>query len=108
MGQEARADTGTAAKTQSIESKTAGMQKIDGFFPLYWDEAGGTLWLEIPHLGTEVLYVTGLTAGIGSNDIGLDRGQLGGTRVVSFERIGPKVLMVQPNYRYRAESGSAD
>ncbi|RPJ84554.1 MAG: DUF5117 domain-containing protein, partial [Acidobacteria bacterium] len=84
------------------------MQKIDGFFPLYWDEAGGTLWLEIPHLGTEVLYVTGLTAGIGSNDIGLDRGQLGGTRVVSFERIGPKVLMVQPNYRYRAESGSAD
>src|SRR5690606_23758416 len=35
-------------------------------------------------------------------DIGLDRGQLGGQRVVYFERIGPKVMLVQPNLRYRA------
>ncbi|MFB3852751.1 MAG: zinc-dependent metalloprotease [Vicinamibacterales bacterium] len=105
--QPARVD-GRAYEAQSIESKTAGMRKIDGFFPMYWDEAVGALWLEIPRLGSEVLYVTGLTAGIGSNDIGLDRGQLGGTRVVSFERVGSKILMVQPNYRYRAEFGSAD
>ena len=51
-----------------------------------------------------MLYQTSLPAGIGSNPIGLDRGQLGGTYVVSFERIGPKVLMTQPNYRYRALS----
>ena len=53
----------------------AGMTRIDGFFPLYWEERTGNLWLEIPRLDTPVLYTTGLAAGLGSNDIGLDRGQ---------------------------------
>jgi hypothetical protein len=96
------------AKTPTIEEKTSRMQKLDGFFPMYWDEAAGTLWLEIPKLDAEVLYITGLPAGIGSNDIGLDRGQLGATRIVRFQRVGPKVLMIQPNYRFRATSGSPD
>jgi len=85
----------------SIEEKTAGFQKLDGYFPLYWDGAAGTLWLEIPSFNTEVLYVSALSAGLGSNDIGLDRGQLGSTAIVRFERVGPKILMVQPNYDYR-------
>jgi hypothetical protein len=63
--------------------------------------------MEIPRLDTEVLYITGLGAGLGSNDIGLDRGQLSGSRIVSFERVGPKILMVQPNYQYRAISQNA-
>src|SRR5687767_13130989 len=72
------------AKLPSIADKTTGFTKIDGYFPLYWDGAAGTLWLEIPSLGTEVLYVSALSAGLGSNDIGLDRGQLGATAVVRF------------------------
>ncbi|MEX2281053.1 MAG: zinc-dependent metalloprotease [Gemmatimonadota bacterium] len=92
---------------QSIETRTANMRKLDGFFPLYWDEAAGQLWLEIPRLDTEVLYITGLAAGLGSNDIGLDRGQLMGSRIVEFERVGPKVLMVQPNYEFRALTQNA-
>ena len=91
----------------SIETKTAGMRKLDGFFPLYWDEGAGQLWLEIARLDTEVLYISGLAAGLGSNDIGLDRGQLMGSRIVEFERVGPKVLMVQPNYEFRAITQSA-
>jgi Met-zincin/Domain of unknown function (DUF5117) len=86
----------------TIEDRTSGLKKIDGFFPLYWDESAGRLWLEIPKLDTEVLYSTGLATGLGSNDIGLDRGILTGSRIVKFERAGPKVLMVQPNYQYRA------
>jgi hypothetical protein len=80
------------------------MRKIDGFFPLYWDEAAGQLWMEIARFDTEILYINGLGAGLGSNDIGLDRGQLSGSSIVRFERVGPKVLMVQPNYAYRAIS----
>ena len=95
---------GPPAPPPSIEEKTAGMQKLDGFFPLYWDEAAGTLWMEIARLDTEVLYFEGLQAGLGSNDIGLDRGQGGDSMVVAFHRVGPKVLMVQPNYRFRASS----
>ena len=91
----------------SIDEKTNGLKKIDGFFPLYWDEAAGRLWLEIPKLDTEVLYSTGLATGLGSNDIGLDRGILTGSRIVKFERVGPRVLMVQPNYQFRALTTSA-
>ena len=60
----------------SISERTEGFQRQDGFFPLYWDEAAGTLYLEIPRLNQEVLWVSGLSAGLGSNDIGLDRAQL--------------------------------
>ena len=92
----------------AIESHTAGFERLDGFFPLYWDDDAGTLWLEIGRLDAEVLYVNALAAGVGSNDIGLDRGQLGGSRIVRFERVGRKILMVQPNYGYRAMTSNPD
>jgi Met-zincin/Domain of unknown function (DUF5117) len=90
------------AALPSIEAKTAGLVRMDGFLPLFWDEAEGTLWLEVPDSLGELLYVHSLAAGIGSNDIGLDRNQLGSTRVVRFDRIGRKLLMVEPNYAFRA------
>jgi hypothetical protein len=98
---------GSAEHITSIDEKTNGLKKIDGFFPLYWDEAAGRLWLEIPKLDTEVLYSTGIATGLGSNDIGIDRGILTGSRIVKFERAGPRVLMVQPNYQFRALTTSA-
>ncbi|HMC62953.1 MAG TPA: DUF5117 domain-containing protein, partial [Candidatus Solibacter sp.] len=91
----------------AIEERTAGMQKLDGYFPVYWDERTGNLWLEIPRLDADFLYATGLAAGLGSNDIGLDRGQEGGGKVVSFQRVGPKVLLVQGNELFRSSSASA-
>ena len=96
-----------ADQIPSIEEKTKGLKKIDGFFPLHLDEAGGRLWLEIPRLDVEVLYSTGLATGLGSNDIGLDRGILTGSRIVKFERAGPKIMMVQPNYQFRALTANA-
>src|SRR5688572_21770501 len=99
--------SGNPAPPSSIEDRTAGFKKIDGLYPMYWDEAGGRLFLEIPRLDVEVLYSTGLATGLGSNDIGLDRGMLTGSRIVKFERVGPRVLMVQPNYRFRAITQSA-
>jgi Met-zincin/Domain of unknown function (DUF5117) len=88
----------------SIADRTTGMKKLDGFFPLYWDDAGGRLFVEIPKLDTEVLHSTGFATGLGSNDIGIDRGALTGSRIVKFDRVGPRVLMVQPNYQYRGTS----
>ncbi|HKC88743.1 MAG TPA: peptidase, partial [Blastocatellia bacterium] len=69
---------------QTIAAKTAGMQKIDGYVPLYWDTGAGKMWMEITRFNTEMLYQVSLPAGVGSNPIGLDRGQLGGTYVVYF------------------------
>jgi hypothetical protein len=93
-----------AGRIGSIEDRTAGMQKIDGYFPLYWEERTGSMFLEIPRLNADFLFSTGLAAGLGSNDIGLDRGQGGQGRIVSFERIGPKVLLVQGNESFRSTS----
>ena len=93
---------------QTIAAKTAAMQKQPGFFTFYLDEKAGKIWLEIDRFDTEFLYVEALSAGIGSNDIGLDRGQLGPGRVVKFTRSGDKILLVQVNYQYRALSNNAD
>src|SRR5689334_10964653 len=96
------------AQLPSISVKTASMQKLAGYFNLHWDVKLGKLWLEIDKWSTEFLYQTSLPAGIGSNDIGLDRGQLGGTHLVRFERSGPKVLLIQSNTGYRAVSDDPD
>jgi hypothetical protein len=98
----ASAQDQTAKPTATIASKTAALKKLDGFVPLYWDEKDGKLLMEITQFDTELLYQVSLPAGVGSNPIGLDRGALGDTHVVTFQRVGPKVLMVEPNYRYRA------
>ena len=90
----------------SIAEKTKGLTKVDGFLPYYLDEQNGKLLLEVNKLDTEILYVMSLPAGLGSNDIGLDRGLLGGGRIVKFSKIGKKVMLVEPNYGYRAISPS--
>jgi hypothetical protein len=100
--------SGAAGPLPSIEDKTAGMDRMDGFLPLYWDADLGQLWMEIPRLDQEMIHFMGYGAGLGSNDLGLDRGALRGSRIVKFERVGRKVLMVQPNYRFRANSDNPD
>ncbi len=92
---------------QTIASKTTGMKHLDGFLPLNWDAKAGKLYLEIPHLDTDILYSHSLPYGTGSNDLGLDRGQVSEGQVVRFERIGPKVLLVQPNQAFRSTSNDA-
>ena len=95
-------------KSSQPKSKTASMQKFEGYFNFFYDTRQDKVYLLIDKLDEEFLYVHSLTAGIGSNDIGLDRGQLGGRKVVKFMRVGPKVLLIQPNYNYRAESDNPD
>jgi Met-zincin/Domain of unknown function (DUF5117) len=92
------------AAIQSIDDRTSGMKKLDGYFPLYWDERTGSLFLEVPRFDTDFLYTNGLSAGLGSNDIGLDRGTGRGSRLVRFERVGPQVFLVQPNQSFRSSS----
>ena len=87
-----------------VDDRTREMKKMDGFIPIYLDERNGTLFMEITRLDTEFLYTTGLSAGLGSNDIGLDRGQGGGGRIVTFQRVGPRVMLVQGNESFRSSS----
>lgn len=88
----------------SIVEKLSSWDKQSGFVDFYWDESKGKILLAIEDFDKEFLYVNSLAAGVGSNDIGLDRGQLGGEHVVKFQKVGPKVLLIQVNYDFRAES----
>jgi hypothetical protein len=98
----------TPATLTGIAAKVSGMKHSPGYFDFYVDEKQDKIFLVIDKFDTEFLYVNSLPAGVGSNDIGLDRGQLGDDRIVKFERRGPKILMVQPNYRYRAVTENID
>ncbi|MDP5092766.1 MAG: zinc-dependent metalloprotease [Polaribacter sp.] len=79
-----------------------GITKYEGFVNFYYDENTDKVYLEIAQLDQEFLYVNALSQGIGSNDIGLDRGQLGDGVVVFFKKAGNKILLIQPNQNFRA------
>ena len=88
----------------SIEDKTQNADLMEGFFNLYWEDSSGSLYWEIAELGTEFLYQISMGSGLGSNPVGIDRGQLRGTHILEPRRIGPRVLLMEPNYRFRARS----
>lgn len=94
----------SAQPTSKIADKTKNMKRYDGYFTFWWDAANGKIWLQVDKFDKEFLYVNSLPAGLGSNDIGLDRGLIGGTRIVAFNKVGKKLFLVQPNYSYRASS----
>ena len=97
--------TSTPAGGQTtFENRITNLKKIDGFFPLYWEAKTGKLLLEIPSFGKDFLFLDQLPYGIGSNDLSLDRGQLGNEHVVHFMRSGNKVLLVEPNLAFRSSS----
>jgi hypothetical protein len=101
------AQTSPPASSPTLAERVATLRKIDGYMPLYWDDAHGKLLLEISRFDQEFLYQISLASGVGSNPLGLDRGQLGTGAIVSFERVGPKVLLVESNYKFRALGGPA-
>jgi hypothetical protein len=88
----------------TIEAKTSGMRHMPGFLPLHWDAKSGRLYLEIPQLNVDMLYFDSLPYGTGSNDLGLDRGQVSAAKLVRFERFGPKILLVRPNMYFRSSA----
>ncbi len=88
----------------TIEDTVANAELMEGYFNLYWDASSGKMYWEIDELEVEFLYQVSMASGLGSNPVGIDRGQLRGTYVLSPKRIGPRILLMQPNYRYRASS----
>ena len=92
---------------QTIAQKTAGMHREEGFFPMIRDDKQGKLYLEVAGDSHDFLLLDHLPYGLGSNDVGLDRGQLGGGRVVHFSRFGSKILLVAPNLTYRSSASDA-
>jgi hypothetical protein len=85
---------------QSFDDKK--LQTFNGYFNFFYEASNDKIYLEVKDLDKEFLYVSSLSSGVGSNDIGLDRGQLGSEKVVKFKKAGNKLLLIQPNQDYRA------
>jgi len=91
----------------ALAAKTASMRHVPGLLALDWDARAGHLYLELPitnNRTADLLYTESLPYGTGSNDLGLDRGQTAPGLIVHFERVGPKVLLVEPNQAFRSSS----
>ncbi len=99
---------GAAPDDKAGTTEFGAYEAISGFVDLYWDAADGRLLIRVAETGAPFLYQTSLPRGVGSNDLGLDRGQLGTRKIVSFERSGPKMLLVEHNLDYRAVSDDAN
>lgn len=94
----------SAARAERAPDPLAGLERKDGFFEVWTDAAKGRLLIGIERLDTPLLLVTSLPHGLGSNDVGLDRGQPGNVREVEFRRVGPRVLLVERNTRFIASA----
>lgn len=82
-------------------------RKFYGLFDFNYDEKKDIIYLTVKQLNKEFLYINSLSSGIGNNDIGLDRGQLGNERIVYFSKSGNKLMLIQPNLRYRSSSDNS-
>lgn len=94
----------TEPELSKFDELISGKEKFSGFMNYYWDTEKGKIYLEIDKLNEELIYVSYLSAGLGSNDIGLDRGQIGNSKIIKFEKIGNKIMIFEPNYKFRANS----
>ncbi|WHI51522.1 zinc-dependent metalloprotease [Microbulbifer sp. MLAF003] len=97
---------GTTVQAKDIVDYTADMRKYGGYHDFYWDVSTGRVLLQVEEFEREFLLLTGLAQGLGSNPVGLDRNQIGESRLVKFQRVGNKVLLHQLNARYRATSSN--
>jgi hypothetical protein len=102
------ADSGPGGEGDGTVGNLENFELMEGFIDLYWDSQKGRLLLRIESFDEPFLYQSSLARGVGSNDLGLDRGQLGSGNIVQFERSGSKVLLVANNLRYRAASDDVD
>jgi Met-zincin/Domain of unknown function (DUF5117) len=93
-------------ESKVIHERLADTRQMDGLFPIAWSGHEGRLYLQVRNFDQDFLFLNFLPYGLGSNDIGLDRGKLGASRIVHFSRIGGKVLLIAPNLQYRASSSN--
>jgi len=96
----------------TVAAKASTLERREGLLPIYLDRKAGRVWLEIPppkpgsdEIGS-YLYADTLRTGLGSNPVGLDRGQLGTATVITLRRVGGRLLIEEPNLGFRALSQS--
>ena len=96
----------TAQAQGAIAKFVDGMERKDGFVPLYWSPTKGKLYVEIARFGEEFLYLTSLATGIGIAGLDLDRGMLSDEYLARFERLGNRAILNLQHPRFRSTNPS--
>lgn len=100
--------TSSAPAVSGFTQLTTGMQQQRGLFDIWTQADQAKILMVVPELNKAFLLVSSLPFALGSNDIGLDRGQVGGSKLVHFERHGKRLFLMQENPRFVADSNNAD
>ncbi|MBV8707237.1 MAG: zinc-dependent metalloprotease [Acidobacteriaceae bacterium] len=95
-----------AQSSAPMPANIRSLERHEGYLSFYWDAARGRVLWEIPKLNEDLLYFAGVGKGIGSVELGVDRGASYLSAVIYFERAGPRVNVVQRNLDFRALNGS--
>ncbi|RUO30820.1 peptidase [Aliidiomarina sedimenti] len=91
-----------SVSADEIDDFTGDMEKQAGYYTFYIDAADDALYLAVPKQSDAFIFQSSLPRGVGSNDLGLDRGQLGKTRLAEFSVHGDRVLLSEKNTDYQA------
>ncbi len=96
----------------SLASQTQGFEHREGFIDLYVSDTKGKVYANLPKaenkgVSLRLIYTARLTAGLGSNPIGLDRGWGDSGQLISFREVGGKVVIEVENLMYRASANEA-
>jgi hypothetical protein len=83
----------------------ANLDRREGYIPLIWDAEQGRLLFELTRFDQDILYFTSVAKGSGSGSVGLEWAGSGEGGVIQFQRVGPRVLVVEKNLRFRAGNG---
>ena len=103
------AGVAAADGAKSWGEATSSLTRTDGFLPFYADTNGSRILAAFPKpdedgVSLRAIQATGLTAGLGSNPIGLDRGRANAGEIVAFRKVGEKVVAEIENWAYRASA----
>ncbi|UUL83811.1 zinc-dependent metalloprotease [Sphingomonas qomolangmaensis] len=91
----------------AIPAHAQSQQTAPTLLPVRANPADGRVLFTLPAADADgvsgrFLYATALRTGLGSADLRLDRGMLGGEQIIAFRRIGEKVAVTFENHRFRA------
>ena len=89
----------------TLDAVTKDLKKTEGYFPYYYDDKTGKVYLELEHFDQEFLYFSSLTDGVGQG--GAERGTAAAA-VAKFVRTGGKVFLLEPNLSFRASAPGPD
>ena len=81
----------------------------DGFVTLFTNKEAGKVYAMFPAadedgVALRAIYAAGLTSGLGSNPVGLDRGLFDSGSLIAFRRASGKIIAEQENWTYRASA----